>query len=260
MGLRKSPVKMSSRLHRVADMITPGRIVADIGTDHGYIPIYEVLTGRAGYAYACDVAEGPLGRARDNVSLYNVGDRVQTVLSDGLKGLKNIKDNIPEAIVIAGMGGSLICRILSEGAEAAQNAKELILSPHSEWYDVRKFLYDNGYTITDEDMLREDGKYYVVIKAGPSKAGDNGTAGSQRSDTSVALQDEQFRDELCYGPVLIRKKHTVLVDYLRKELDTCGKIRENLLNNGGTTAKEKLAEFDEKEAVLRRVLKKIAEV
>ena len=96
-------------------MITPGRIVADIGTDHGYIPIYEVLTGRAGYAYACDVAEGPLGRARDNVSLYNVGDRVQTVLSDGLKGLKNIKDNIPEAIVIAGMGGSLICRILSEG-------------------------------------------------------------------------------------------------------------------------------------------------
>lgn len=72
MDLRKSPVKMSSRLHRVADMITPGRIVADIGTDHGYIPIYEVLTGRAGYAYACDVAEGPLGRARDNVSLYNV--------------------------------------------------------------------------------------------------------------------------------------------------------------------------------------------
>lgn len=260
MDLRKSPVKMSSRLHRVADMITPGRIVADIGTDHGYIPIYEVLTGRAGYAYACDVAERPLGRARDNVSLYNVGDRVQTVLSDGLKGLKNIKDNIPEVIVIAGMGGSLICRILSEGAEAAQNAKELILSPHSEWYDVRKFLYDNGYTITDEDMLREDGKYYVVIKAVPSKAGDNGTAGSQRSDASVALQDEQFRDELCYGPVLIRKKHTVLVDYLRKELDTCGKIRENLLNNGGTTAKEKLAEFDEKEAVLRRVLKKIAEV
>ena len=121
-------------------------------------------------------------------------------------------------------------------------------------------MYDNGYTITDEDMLKEDGKYYVVIKAVPSKAGDNGTAGSQRSDASVALQDEQFRDELCYGPVLIRKKHTVLVDYLRKELDTCGKIRENLLNNGGTTAKEKLAEFDEKEAVLRRVLKKIAEV
>ena len=158
------------------------------------------------------------------------------------------------------MGGSLICRILSEGAEAARNAKELILSPHSEWYDVRRFLYDNGYTITDEDMLKEDGKYYVVIKVVPSKAGDNGKAGSQCGDASVALQDEQFRDELCYGPVLIRKKHTVLVDYLRKELDTCGKIRENLLNNGGTTAKEKLAEFDEKEAVLRRVLKKIAEV
>ena len=107
------------------------------------------------------------------------------------------------------MGGSLICRILSEGAEAAQNAKELILSPHSEWYDVRKFLYDNGYTITDEDMLKEDGKYYVVIKAVPSKAGDNGKAGSQRSDASVALQDEQFRDELCYGPVPVSYTHLI---------------------------------------------------
>ena len=146
-------------------MITPGRIVADIGTDHGYIPIYEVLTGRAGYAYACDVAEGPLGRARDNVSLYNVGDRVQTVLSDGLKGLKNIKDNIPEAIVIAGMGGSLICRILSEGAEAARNAKELILAPHSEWY--------KGYLVREADpgdrrrtLLRCTEKACPIIEQG----------------------------------------------------------------------------------------------
>ncbi len=251
---------MSSRLHKVADMITPGRIVADIGTDHGYIPIYEVLTGRADYAYACDVAEGPLGRARDNVSLYNVGDRVQTVLSDGLNGLKVIKDNIPEAIVIAGMGGSLICRILSEGAEVAGRAKELILSPHSEWYDVRKFLYDNGYTITDEDMLKEDGKYYVIIKAVPENDKCDCEAVSQDEDRRVCMSDEQLYDELCYGPVLISKKHEVLAEYLNKELDTCGKIRENLLNNGGITAGKKLAEFDEKEAVLRRVLKKIAEV
>ena len=201
MDLRKSPVKMSSRLHRVADMITPGRIVADIGTDHGYIPIYEVLTGRAGYAYACDVAEGPLGRARDNVSLYNVGDRVQTVLSDGLKGLKDIKDNIPEAIVIAGMGGSLICRILADGSRVAAGAKELVLSPHSEWYEVRLFLQNNCYRIVDEDMLKEDGKYYVIMRA------------EHAGSVAEHLKDE----ELKFGPVLMKKRHPVLMDYLKKD-------------------------------------------
>lgn len=239
---------MSSRLHKVADMITPGLTVADIGTDHGYIPIYEVLTGRADYAYACDVAEGPLGRAKDNVSLYKVGDRVQTVLSDGLKGLSDLEDKVPQSIVIAGMGGSLICRILTEGEKVARRAKELILSPHSEWYEVRKFLHDNGYRIGDEDMLKEDGKYYVIIKAVHGRWCDDDAA------------PDELDDAFNYGPVLIKKKHPVLVDYLNKELDTCGKIRENLLNNGSDTAKEKLAGFEKKEAVLRRVLKKIVEV
>ena len=104
-------MQLSKRMDRLASMVTEGSSLADVGTDHGYIPIYEVLTGRAGYAYACDVAEGPLGRARDNVSLYNVGDRVQTVLSDGLKGLKNIKDNIPEVIVIAGISGNILAKL-----------------------------------------------------------------------------------------------------------------------------------------------------
>ena len=244
MDLQKSPVKMSSRLHKVADMITPGRIVADIGTDHGYIPIYEVLTGRADYAYACDVAEGPLGRARDNVSLYNVGDRVQTVLSDGLNGLKVIKDNIPEAIVIAGMGGSLICRILADGSRVAAEAKELVLSPHSEWYEVRLFLQNNCYRIVDEDMLKEDGKYYVIMRA------------EHAGYVAEHLTDE----ELKFGPVLMKKRHPVLVDYLKKEKDTCEKIKKNLADNAGESAKSKLDEFEKKEALLDGVLGKLMEV
>ena len=75
---------ISKRLLCCASMVQSGSRVADIGTDHGYIPIYQVLTGKAHVAYACDVAEGPLSRAADNIRLYNVGDKVKTVLSDGL--------------------------------------------------------------------------------------------------------------------------------------------------------------------------------
>lgn len=249
MEKKKSPVKMSLRLHRVADMITPGLSVADIGTDHGYIPIYQVLAGRADYAYACDVAEGPLGRAKDNVALYNVGDRVRTVLSDGLTGLRELEGNKPRSIVIAGMGGTLICRILKEGADVAGQADELVLSPHSEWYEVRCFLADNGYEIIDEDMLREDGKYYVIIKA-------------VRGDESQSVPVDAHFDEdgLRFGPVLMRKRHPVLIEYIEKELDTCAKIKKNLIENGGSGAKEKLVEFEDKENNLRRVLGKITEV
>ena len=245
----KSPVRMSMRLHKVADMITPGLTVADIGTDHGYIPIYQVLTGGSDYAYACDVAEGPLGRAKDNVSLYNVGDRVQTVLSDGLKGLIGITQHKPESIVIAGMGGTLICRILNEGAVVAEQAKELVLSPHSEWYEVRCFLMDKGYEIIDEDMLKEDGKYYVIIKAVPVCRTD--------SDIHNVDYDE---DELHYGAALIKKKHPVLVEFIHKELDTCSKIKHNLIENCGSTSLEKLAVFEDKENSLMRVLDRIMEV
>lgn len=240
----KSPIKMSSRLHKVADMITSGLIVADIGTDHGYIPIYQVLTGKTDTAYACDVAEGPLGRAADNIRLYKAEDKVKALLSDGLVALKDIETDIPESIVIAGMGGSLICRILSDGRDAAVKAKELVLSPHSEWYEVRMFLQDNGYVIADEDMLKEDGKYYVIIKAVHADA------------EAMRLTDEELR----FGPVLMQKKHPVLIDYLKKEKDTCGKIKRNLLENAGEASQGKLEEFDRKEALLDSVLGKLLEV
>ena len=244
---KKSPVKMSLRLHRVADMITPGLTVADIGTDHGYIPIYQVLTGRADYAYACDVAEGPLGRAKDNVALYNVGDRVRTVLSDGLAGLRDLAGDKPRSIVIAGMGGTLICRILKEGADVAGQADELVLSPHSEWYEVRCFLADNGYEITDEDMLKEDGKYYVIMKAV-----------RMNEPKSVQADAQSDEDELRFGSVLMKKRHPVLIEYIEKELDTCAKIKKNLTENGGSGAKEKFAEFEDKERNLKRVLGKMS--
>lgn len=252
--MEKSPVKMSSRLHRVADMITPGMTVADIGTDHGYIPIYQVLTGRTGQAYACDVVEGPLGRARDNVKLYHVEDRVDIMLSDGLEVFKSEEVKLPESIVIAGMGGCLICRILDNGMSVARKAKELVLSPHSEWYEVRSYLMSNGFSIIDEDMVKEDGKFYVIIKAVPAVLADdeeNEAAKQRMPADSLALH---------FGPVLMRKEHPVLLDYLKKEKDTCNKILDNLKENGSASSHSRRDEIIKWKDILEEAIAIIMEV
>lgn len=220
---RKEPFRMSVRLHMVADMITPGLVVADIGTDHGYIPIYQVLTGRSPYAYACDVKEGPLKRAEEHVRQYQAGDRVKTVLSDGLLAFagQEVRDgdsvSVPESVVIAGMGGKLMCDILKAGQSVAENAKELILSPHSEIEEVRKYLYQHGLNIVDENMIKEDGKYYAAMRAVRRKDGKN------------RVPEEL---ELRFGPCLLKKKHPVLMEFLHKEIDTCQRILANLEENG----------------------------
>lgn len=250
----KSPIRMSSRLHTVADMITPGMTVADIGTDHGYIPIYQVMTGRAEHAYACDVALGPLGRARDNVSLYHVEDRVKLVLSDGLDGFSGDEEELPECIVIAGMGGSLVCRILDSGRKIACHAKELVLSPHSEWYEVRSYLFENGFGIVDENMIKEDGKFYVIIKAVPIKAGE---CEDCLCFTRGAVMDKA---ELHFGPVLLNKKHPVLLEYLEKERDTCCKILYNLKQNAAASSAARWDEIMEWKNIIEEAINTITEV
>ena len=109
---------------------------------------------------------------------------------------------------------------------------------------MRLFLQNNCYRIVDEDMLKEDGKYYVIMRA------------EHAGSVPEHLKDE----ELKFGPVLMKKRHPVLVDYLKKEKDTCEKIKKNLADNAGESAKSKLDEFEKKEALLDGVLGKLMEV
>ena len=155
-------MNISDRLKTVASLITAGNSVADIGTDHGYIPIYLALNDLTKKAVAMDINEGPLSRAADNIQKYNVGSCVETRISDGLCGLA---ENEVDTIVIAGMGGLLINRILEDNMKVALSAKEIILSPHSDVPKVREFLADNGLMVTDEVMVKDEGKYYFVLKA-----------------------------------------------------------------------------------------------
>lgn len=154
-------VKISNRLMTVASLISEGNVLADVGTDHGYVPIYLMEQGKIPRAIAMDINAGPLERAKEHIAGCGMGDYIETRLSDGLEALRAGE---AESILIAGMGGGLVIHILEAGEAVARSVKELVLQPQSELERVRIFLEKNGYVTDAEDMVLEDGKFYPMMR------------------------------------------------------------------------------------------------
>lgn len=207
-------VKISNRLTTAAALVTQGYTLADVGTDHGYIPIYLLQQKKIPSAIAMDINEGPLERAKEHIALYGLQAYIQTRLSDGVAALK---PGEVEAVLIAGMGGGLVMHILKDGEKVCQSAKELILQPQSEIERVREFLREEGYTILAEDMVYEDGKFYPMMKV--QYQGENENA--QKASEVLKLSD-------LYGGLLLQNRHPVLKTFLEKEKLIYTGIKENL--------------------------------
>ncbi|MBR2915095.1 MAG: SAM-dependent methyltransferase [Clostridia bacterium] len=148
---------LTPRLQTVADLITCADSVIDIGTDHGYLPIYLLKTGKVKTACAADIRKGPLENAKENI--VNGGVECECVLSDGFK---NICKKYSLAC-ICGMGGETIVNIITEGKDITPDT--LVLQPMTGADKLRKFLYENGYCMTDEAFVTEGKKVYCIIKA-----------------------------------------------------------------------------------------------
>ena len=159
-------MELSTRLKAVADFVTAGYKLADIGTDHAYIPIALMEQNLIPGAIAMDINEGPLQRAGEHIAENRMEKKIEIRLSNGFSALKKGE---AESAVIAGMGGGLMIRILTEGERIAKSLKECILQPQSEIERVRKFLLEEGYDILDENMVKDDGKYYTILKVCPLK-------------------------------------------------------------------------------------------
>ena len=155
---------ISKRLKFIADQVTPGGVAADIGTDHALVPLYLLKEGRVKKAIAVDVSSRCLEKSKQAVIKYGLEGSLEPRLGDGLS---KIRPGEADSIIISGMGGCLICRILSEGLETAKAAKELILSPHRDEKLVRDFLADNGFEIVLDEKITDAKKEYCVIKALP---------------------------------------------------------------------------------------------
>ena len=207
-------VKISNRLMTAAALVTQGYTLADVGTDHGYIPIYLLQQKKIPAAIAMDINEGPLERAKKHIALYGLQAYIQTRLSDGVAALK---PGEVEAVLIAGMGGGLVMHILKDGEKVCQSAKELILQPQSEIEHVREFLREKGYTILAEDMVYEDGKFYPMMKV--QYQGENENA--QKASEELKLSD-------LYGGLLLQNRHPMLKTFLEKEKLIYTDIRDNL--------------------------------
>ncbi len=205
-------MELSIRLQAVADLVSEGMVVADIGTDHGYIPIYLVENGKSPKAFAMDVNKGPLLRARDHIQEHGLLDKIETRQSDGAK---NLTCGECDAIVIAGMGGGLTIRILEEGKAIFKNLKEFVLQPQSELSKVRGYLVQQGYCIVQENMVLDAGKFYPMMKV--------------MNENSAPYNEV----ELCYGKLLLESKHPVLQSFLEKEVCTKHNILEALEREEG---------------------------
>lgn len=206
-------IRLSKRLTALADLVTPGHRLADIGTDHGYIPIYLCQKHVIPSAVAMDIGKGPLQQATAHIGQCGLSDMIETRLSDGLAALQ---PGEADTILIAGMGGGLVQKILSEGAQVLTGREELILQPQSEITQVRQYLRQCGFQITEEEMILEDGKYYPMMKVIQQK--------KEKSQTDTV--SEQMED--AFGPVLLKKRHPVLQEWLERELQTAQKVCEQL--------------------------------
>lgn len=185
-------MNLSQRLDAVAMMVTEGNRLADIGTDHAFVPIFLAESGRIPSALAMDVNRGPLERAGAHIREHGLEERITTRLSDGLLSLK---EGEADTVLIAGMGGALTVRILQHRRDLYREIRELILQPQSEIASVRRYLERSGWRIVRERMVFEDGKYYQMMRCIPGR---------------MSLTGPEAR----FGPCLMRERPAVWMEYL----------------------------------------------
>ncbi len=194
---------LTPRLKIIADSVKGFETVADIGSDHAYLPIYLVKNGRVKSAIATDINSGPVEISKKALKNHKVEGTVSVRQGNGLEV---IRQGEAEVIVIAGMGGILIRDILDKSIKVAESAKLLILQPMKDSDKVRRWLFDHGFDITDEELVKEQDKIYEVIWAKPVAA----------AKTSAGL--------MLIGDKIIEKKHPLAAEYINKKTRELEKV------------------------------------
>ena len=223
----KGSVILSGRLHSVANMISHSKVTADVGCDHGFVSIYLIHQQISERVIAMDINEGPLKRAEEHISERNLSNYIELRQSDGMQALR---DSEADAMIIAGIGGRLMIRILNDGMDKLKNMEEVVLQPQSEIAKVRHFLAKQHFRIVKEDMVLDEGKYYQIIK-------------TKYDDKETVLSEE----EEWYGPVLLEKKHPLLQQYLLGEKEKFLEIAKQIDNQAQDTIKRKDSDSSVKE-------------
>ncbi len=157
-------MELTNRLKTVYELLPENCVMIDVGTDHCYLPIYALQQGKIERAYAADVRIGPLQNGQENARLYGLGDRITTLLSDGLCALTEEQQKDIDTVVCAGMGGTLIQNIICAAPFLKDPNKTLILQPQKAIYELKEFLYTQGFVIEAEALALEGEKMYQCMR------------------------------------------------------------------------------------------------
>lgn len=209
-------IELSKRLSMVAGLVEDSKTLADIGCDHAYTSIYIAQNSLAEKVIAMDVNKGPVEIAKKNIKLYGLDNIIDVRLSDGTEKLSKGE---ADTLLISGMGGALTVKILSMRPEVLNGCKYLILSPQSELFLVRQYLERVGFSIVCEDMVKDEGKFYVGIKAINTYyeketeviAKEHQIPGNSSDNGNISIYDR-------FGKYLLENKNQVLKEYLEYSL------------------------------------------
>lgn len=228
-------MELSKRLKWIVEKLNKTEVIMDIGTDHGYIPIYLIKNNIAQKVIASDINKEPLNKAKINALLDGVLDKIDLRLGGGLSPLKNKEAN---SVIIAGMGGNLIRDILENDLNKVKNLDYLILQPAQNPEVLRKYLYKNDYEILDEDICLDENQYYEIFKV-RYKAGDY-----------ISLEDIFYE----ISPMMLNKKLPLLKSYIENKIEKNEKVIDFIKDNTEHAIIRK-NELKEKNKRLERLLK-----
>ncbi|MGQ9824722.1 MAG: tRNA (adenine(22)-N(1))-methyltransferase [Desulfotomaculales bacterium] len=222
------------RLKAIAELVPPGRVVADIGTDHALLPVYLVQNGRCPKVIATELNRGPAARASSQVGLHGLGDRIEIRLGEGLAPLS---PGEVQAVVVAGLGGGTVREVLSASPEILKTLERLVLQPMNDVPGVRRWLVQNGWRLADEVLVAENGRLYVVIAAeqGKEEAGE-----------------KEWLLEI--GPRLWEKRDPLLKDYLLQLKKNYQRILCSLAGSRSPEAEKKALQLTARLARVREAL------
>jgi len=199
-------MELSKRLKFIADHIDKCKSIIDVGTDHGYIPIYAIKNNLCENVIASDINQDPVKKARLNAALEGVSKRVEVRLG---AGLKTIKKGEVQGVIMAGMGGNLIKEMLENDKNKLSSFNFLILQPAQNPEVLREYLYSNGYEILEEDLCFDEGIYYELFKV-----------------KKVHINEKIKINSVLYeiSPILLKNKHPLMKSYLESKEEKYNKI------------------------------------
>ncbi len=203
-----NPMRLGKRLAAVASLIPEGAVVADIGTDHAYLPVYLVMQKTSPRVIAIEKSPQNCQRARETVNLFNLGEKIEVRCGDGLSALQE-EDRV-DLVVIAGLGGKTICRLLMTAGEKLERYRRLVLQPMGDASLLRRWLLARGFALAEERLALERGFFYEVMAV-------------EKGCTYVA-------DPIYYelGPGLMEAKDPLLIPWLQQKIKNSRHVLDGL--------------------------------